>query len=249
MPVDPAETALNQVASSLREDAGLQQILGMTEALRTPEPVLGGLRAGADALFDVANGDSERTRFARNQAADGAPGQEAAARLSPFAADPGEEIGINDGETLRQALRSLVGTRRVGGSVQAGTAASGNDPAYGLSETALDSRVLGDALDAFIHRADNSDFEPAFSLFGLGRFAFDVGSNGSVEIAEYSSGLSMTVRSPGDEPRPQTPRGMIDIWIKLRTFLATPTGALSVIAVSVLFVVWCMLRAATALRR
>jgi hypothetical protein len=83
----------------------------------------------------------------------------------------------------------------------------------------------------------------------LGRFAFDVGSNGSVEIAEYSSGLSMTVRSPGDEPRPQTPRGMMDIWIKLRTFLATPTGALSVIAASVVFVVWCMLRAATALRR
>lgn len=114
LPVDPAAEGLHQVARSLQEDAGLQQILSATEALRTPEPLSGG---------ELPGGQDERAGFSP-EAADNAaraPGQGAAAARQPAlpAADPAHagtdaEIAINDGETLREALRNFVGTRRVG---------------------------------------------------------------------------------------------------------------------------------------
>jgi hypothetical protein len=265
LPVDPAEEGMNQVARSLDENAGLRQILSTTGALRTPEPVPGGLRnsaLGADATFELPTGQDGHAGSATEAAADGsarAPGQAAAAarRVPLPAADPtrtetGTEIAINDGETLRDALRDVVGTRRGSGSGQAdGMPGDGNDdPAFaGLGQAALDNRLLGDALDAFIRRTDGSDFEPTFSLFGLGRFSFDIGNNGQFEIAEYSSGLSISMPHPSETPRDQGTGAKIDVIAELRAFLATPTGTLSIIAASVLIAVWCMVRMATALRR
>ncbi len=65
LPVDPAAVGLHQVARSLQEDAGLQQILSATEALRTPEPLSSGQRNGAPGAtaFELPGGQDERAGF------------------------------------------------------------------------------------------------------------------------------------------------------------------------------------------
>jgi hypothetical protein len=265
LPVDPAAIGLRQVARSLQEDAGLQQILSATEALRTPEPLSSGQRNGAPGatVLELSGGQDARAGFsseaANNAARAPAQGAAAARQLAlpgagPAHADTGAEIAINDGETLRDALRNLVSMRRAGSGDGGGAerqadglSGGGGDPAFGLGQAALESRLLGEALNSFIRRTDGSDFEPAFSLFGLGRFSFDVGGNGNIEITDYASGLSVAVRDPATPPAVQEEK--IDVIGRIRAFLASPTGTLSTIVSTVLLIVWCMVRMATALRR
>ena len=253
LPVDSIDEGMHQVARSLEEDDGLQRILRSTAALRTPEPLVGTARYGAAsaaAAFALPNGQDERVGLAPEQVpvepqrtfgAAAAP----APRLPPAAADPvrtaaGTEIAATDGETLRDALRGLV-ARPGGTSGQAASFARGDgNSGFDLGEDALESRVLGETLNLFVSPTDSADFEPSFSLFGLGRFSIDAsGALGSIEISEFSSGLSLSLRDRTNAPseRANTP-DLYEIYEAIWSFLVTPAGTLSVIFGTILLVVW-----------
>ena len=271
LPGDPATEGMRQIARSLEENVGLQQILNTTEALETPEPVAGAFSQAAPAARAVAelpNGSDERsTILPENIATALAPGgprpgavASAAAALPP--ADPtrtasGAEIPVTDPESLRSVLRSLAGNRHVEiGPDQANAAAedSGEGTALGLGQAALDSRILGEALDAFIRRSDGSSFDPTFSLLGLGEFSLQTSGNlHTVALTEANTGASVTLLqdSPAipQERQPAQPQQKVDLLTLVLGFLATPTGTLTAIAGSIVIIVWAMVRMATGLRR
>ncbi|HUK59664.1 MAG TPA: hypothetical protein VLV50_10580 [Stellaceae bacterium] len=257
---DPA-AGLRQVVRSLQENVRLQQILDDAEALRTAEPASrrrgAGTLSAAGAALALPTGQDERTILgdSAEQGGTRTPAR-AAAASGQAASDPelpapgtDDEISINDGETLRQALRNLVGTRGGGAQAESSTPGAGDDdPAFGLGQNMLNSRVLGEAFDAFVRRNGSSDYDMTFSILGLGRFSFDLGSNGNFEITEYGSGMTLAVRE--HEPAARRPSSeALDLLTKIRTFLATPAGTLTAVAGTVLLLVLGMVRMVAVLKR
>jgi hypothetical protein len=257
LPTDSADEGLREVARSVEEDGGLQQILRVNQALETVDPLESGLRngsAGVNPMAELPYGRDDPSAILPETAANpalpaagqaAAAQQEALAEVDPERTASGAEVQPTDGQTLREALRGLVGTHSGGASFGGG---GDDDPAFGLGQAALDSQLLGSALNAFISRTAESEFEPTFSLFGLGQFSVNVGGGSSgVVVSEGSSGLSLALT-----PRPPAQNNeadKVDFFTAIRRFLATPTGTLTAIAGSVVFVVWCMVRMATLLRR
>lgn len=269
LPIAPAEEGLRQVTRSLQDNRGLQQVLGDTEALRTPEPSRAGA-SGADGdtgtMAGLSNGGDGRSGTLPDLLADTsarklAPGDTADARARPQQqpnSDTARAAAItaatgpdDDAETLRDAIRGLVDPRRIDAVLGSGAGGGGGDPAFGLGQAALESRLLGQVLDAFVHRTDGFGFEPTFSVFGFGQFSFNVNSEThNIEFTDNDSGLSLTLGDgSGVAAPPSLPPPKIDIVAMVWAFLASPTGTLSMIAGSVVLVIWGMARMASVLRR
>jgi hypothetical protein len=238
--IDRASVGLHQVARSLIDNDGLQQVLSDTKALQTQGP---GQEDGFPGTTGLGGNPSRAAAAAQNRRPSALPPTDEERFAAAEAA--------SDPDSLRNTLRDLVAVKRAQSAQGPGTArADGDDDSmFGIGEALRDNRLLGEALNTFIRRTDGTDFEPTFSILGVGQFSFEVSSDlRNVNLTEGTTGLSLTLDNASPAP-PEEPAVKVDIYAMIRAFLATTTGTLSMIAGCVLLFIWGMVRMASALRR
>ena len=258
-----------------RESSALSDLLQSIAAVRTPRPnglpgdaehsgstiagsTLGGGALGvADLGTALSLGPQEHSLPPGGEGGGngGAPQGQGADRQE--AGTSGSDT-VDDGEgpTLREALRTVArkspGKKQDGTATQSAAGDQDTDDDSMLAERVLDSRWLGDALLTVFGQNGTYDFNPTFSIFGIGQFELDIGPNHDLTISELTSGASVTVSSPGSD-LPEIDRGPrpapLRIYTLFTTFLSSPLGMLSMTMAAVLLILWALVRAGTALRR
>jgi hypothetical protein len=270
--IDPVGLGVGAVTETLRQNAALRQVVANTTALHSVAPE-GSAPAGDIATETLQSqelgpetGQAELSNL--NHARGNSPSDRKRAadsgRNDPHA--PGsidlEEVTLDDqpdGERLRQMLHSIVSRRHdePNSAAQAinDTAADepDSDDDVDLGDRVLDSRTLGEALNAFVQPIVTVNGTKGFSILGQGQFELDTSSDlHDVSVSELSSGISLTMPlQDGNQPRQPAHKGneRVDFLLIALNFVSTPTGTLMAITVGILVLVWGMSRVALAIRR
>jgi hypothetical protein len=264
LPADPGEEGLQAIAQSLRDSVVFRQILAPTVGLRdrgTPDArdAAEGVLSATDALTTGSAGSGLAAPGTGD--ADGQAGSSARPNANPRQApqaraqqrgrtddvlDP--TLTQDDGPTLRTVLRSFVRVRHgeerqrspsVAQSV-ADAAGEAGDDGLSLGERLLDSRLLGNAVQAVITQPGFYDGDNSFSLMGHGRFDMELDLSADlagVSVSEVSSGSTVSVSLDAkptnafDEPPtpPQGPREHVDVYQLISGFMQTTTGMAAII--------------------
>jgi hypothetical protein len=281
--LDPAEAGLQAVAQTLRDSATLRQVLGSAAALREDDAgsAARGPGPGNAVEADAINGGDPRLGL--SGAGAGGPGAAAVSgavtgernrgsaqsRAQPQQQPDGMlDAGLvqDEGPSLRTVLRSYARVRRGDERQRSHSAAQSisdaaedvADDGLSLGERLLDSRMLGDAIQALVTRPAAYQLDNSFSVLGYGRFEMELDLTsdlGGVTVSEHTTGVSLSVPleakppSDADQPPPQLRSDRVDPMIVLLNFLHSETGITLMIISVVLLVVLGMFKFAMGLRR
>ena len=273
--LDPAEEGREAITQSLQESDLIHRMLGSALAITQPgdQPLDGSAAPASDP--GLAAPDSNFADDAGTAPVAASPSGTATPAAAPRAAQQHQDPTAMDdvtliqdeGPTLRTVARSLVSIERPDAhqpsrNVTQSVVTAANDvsgQSFSLSERLLDSRMLGDVLQAVVRPTATYSLDNSFSIFGQGRFelALDFSSGGSanVNLSESASGasVSMSLDNPpsmGDgESAPAHADPKIDIVAQILDFLASSTGMFISIMTAALLIVGVMVRLALTMRR
>jgi hypothetical protein len=249
--VAASELGLAAIAEAMRADAAIKEIL--RDIL---PPVTSALLArdvderGEQSQFQIEGAAEPKSAAAASRA------RRSSARNTEIE-DAAIETDGSGAPSLRQVLHAIAvpaPTGRAQTSEVLGDQDGDDDdarPGFDLTSRLLESRVLGEAME---HIIEVDSVDNSFSIFGAGRFEFQIGgADHGFVLTDLTSNFSIDL-SPTSSPdaMPRQPRAAvpkIDVLAIMLGFLESATGTITSIFAGTLLLLWSTMRIAARLRR